>query len=224
MRVSRSDSLRFFKGIDNPASFQPGASDASDLTRPNARHTITYYFVPQLENPVHAYKTQQVLQPPSANLNALIAALSGTASDPMNLIVRFRGSGHAITPYAVEERGNHFEVWVYNSNTPNVASTVLITTTNESWSYNMGSLGIWSGNASTKSLGVIPISQSALPMVCPWCLLTSSPGAQPQSVGNRSRRRRYDRSDSVAQQPDAAPVSAAQRALSGFALEALSKS
>ena len=142
-------SLRFFKGIDNPASFQTGASDASDLTKPNARHNINYYFVPQLENPVAAYKAQQVAQPPSANLNALIAALSGTASDPMNLIIRFagpNGGGHAITPYAVEERSNHFEVWVYNSNTPNLASTVLITTTNESWSYNMGSLGIWSGN------------------------------------------------------------------------------
>ncbi len=53
------ESLRFFTGIDNPASFQPGASDASDLTKANARHNITYYFVPQLEAPVNAYKAQQ---------------------------------------------------------------------------------------------------------------------------------------------------------------------
>jgi uncharacterized delta-60 repeat protein len=176
-------SLRFFKGIDDPASFQSGATDAHDLTKLNARRDIAYYFVPQIEDPVNAYKSQQVQKTPSANLAELQAALSGTASDPMNLIIRFAGSGHAITPYAVEERADHWEVWVYNSNTPEIASTALITTTSESWSYNMGGLGIWSGNAGTQTFGVIPISQSALPLVCPWCPPWPLQNAQPQSAG-----------------------------------------
>ena len=176
-------SLRFFKGIDDPASFQSGATDAHDLAKLNARRDTAYYFVPQLDDPLFAYKDQQRQKTPSANLSELSSALSGTASDPMNLFIRFaglNGGGHAITPYAVEERSDHFEVWVYNSNTPDLASSVLITTTSESWSYNMGSLGIWSGNASTQSLGVVPISQSALPMICPWC-----PPGTPRAPGPR---------------------------------------
>ena len=90
--------------------------------------------------------------------------------------------GHALAPYAVEERSDHFEVWVYNSNTPDIASTVLITLATDSWSYDMGGLGVWSGNAATQSFEVNPISESALPMVCPWCLFTGlSRSAQPQA-------------------------------------------
>jgi hypothetical protein len=48
-------------------------------------------------------------------------------------------------------------------------------------------LGIWSGNPSNQSiangLGVIPISQSTLPMVCPWCSTSSLQSAQPETVG-----------------------------------------
>jgi len=44
-------SLRFFKGLNNPADFQTGANTTHDLQLGNARRHIAYYWVLQVPNP-----------------------------------------------------------------------------------------------------------------------------------------------------------------------------
>jgi hypothetical protein len=183
-----STSLRFFKGMDNLSDLQGGANTTHDLQLGNARRHIAYYFVEQLTNPVKAYKEQVRQNPPSAILNQWRSAMSGGAPDPTTLFVRQAGQGgHAITPYAIEDRGNGvYWVRVYDNSEPDDANRyVEINTTNDTWSSNLsGRPGTWNGDANTHTLGVVPISKYAEQPVCPWCsdngasTLSGSPSGQ----------------------------------------------
>ena len=168
-----STTLRFFKGLDNLADFQAGVSTTHDLQLSNVREHIAYYFVEQMTDPVQAYKEQVRQNTPSAILDQLRSAMSGGAPDPTTLFVRQAGQGgHAITPYAIEDQGNRvYWVQVYDNNHPDDANRhVEINTTDDTWNYDMGGgVGTWSGNASTHSLGIVPISKYAEQPVCPWC-------------------------------------------------------
>ena len=178
-----STSLRFYKGLDTPSSFQSGANTTHDLQKDNIRRHIAYYFVEQLTDPVRSYKKQICQQTPSAILDQLRAAMSGGAPDPTTLFVRPpEGGGHAITPYATEYRGNgEYWVRVYDNNHPDDANRHVIVNTNDNtWSYDLGS-STWSGNSNTHSMGIVPISQYAQQPVCPWCKNTSTTGIASQT-------------------------------------------
>jgi N-acetylmuramoyl-L-alanine amidase len=170
-----STSLLFYKGFADPTEFQSGANETYDLLRANARRNIAYYFVEQLTDPVRSHKVQSVQNTPREILLQLSAALDN-GTDPTTLIVRQRQpngrmSGHAITPYAIEDRGNGFYwIHVYDNNHPNDGNRhVVIDTSNNTWRYQLNSSTTWQGNASTKTLGVVPISKYRADPVCPWC-------------------------------------------------------
>ncbi len=166
-----STSLRFFKGLDLPASFNSYAYTPNNLNLGDVRHHVAYYFVKQLTDPVGAYKEQVRQNTPSAILDQLRAAMQGGAPDPPTLFLRKSGEGgHAITPYAIADRGSGVSwVRVYDNNHPDDFSRyVVIDTVNQTWSYNLGG-ATWTGSADTKTLGVVPISKYVEQPVCPWC-------------------------------------------------------
>ncbi len=173
-------SLRFFKGLDNPDDFQGGENTTYDLLLSNARRHVAYYWVLQVPNPVATARFNALQKTPSQVLDQLSSAMSGGANDPTTLLVYNSNltSGHSITPYTIESRGNGvYWVWVYDNNHPNDATRyVEINTTNNTWSYNLGGTTSWSGNANSYSLGAIPISTYAQQPVCPWCFGGSSFG------------------------------------------------
>jgi len=165
-------SLRFFKGLDNPADFQGGANTTHDLQLGNARRHIAYYWVLQVPNPVAAARSQGLQKTPSQVLDQLHSAMSDGASDPTTLLVynTARTAGHSIMPYAIEDRGDGvYWVWVYDNNHPDDNNRhVEISTTNDTWNYNLG-WTTWNGDANTHTLGIVPISKYAQQPVCPWC-------------------------------------------------------
>jgi hypothetical protein len=171
-------SLRFFTGIDHPYDFQAGANTTYELYKSNARRNIAYYHVEQYVDPARAYLGQILQNPPSAILNQLRSAISGTASDPTTLVMfdqcwdgaNWVDAGHAVSPYAIEDQsGGVYRVRVYDNNAPGDTSRyAVINTTDDTWSYNMGgNCGTWSGSASTSSLGLVPISQFPEQPPCP---------------------------------------------------------
>ena len=182
-----STSSRFFKEIDDPSAFQPDANTTFDLNLGNVRRHIAYYFVEQYTDPVRTYKEQIRQNSLSSILNQLISAMSNGAEDPTTLFIRHRVdseiSGHAITPYAIEDRGNGiYWVKVYDNNHASDSSRyVIINTSNNTWSYDFGGT-IWSGDDTTHTLGIVPISEYAKQPVCPWCD-SDSWAALPTSLG-----------------------------------------
>jgi len=167
-------SLRFFRDLDNPADFQSGANITHDLQLDNVRRHIAYYWVLVVPNPVAEARNQALQNTPSQVLNQLRSAMSDGATDPTTLLVynADRTSGHTVTPYAIEDRGDGvYWVRVYDNNDPdNTNRYVEINTTNDTWSSNLiGSVGTWSGDADSSSLGSIAISTYAQQPECPWC-------------------------------------------------------
>jgi len=164
-------SLRFFKGIDNPADFQTGASTTYDLQQTNARQNIAYYHVGQCTDPAKSQIYQVQQNPPSVILNQLHSTMVNGAPDPVLLVMHQGDGGHAITPYSIEDRGNGVHwVWVYDNNYPDDDSRyVEISTSDDTWSYDVDNHSVWSGDANSDSLSIVSLSQNPEHPVCPWC-------------------------------------------------------
>lgn len=179
-----STSLRLFKGLDDPADFQTGANTTHDLQKRNVQRHIAYYWVLCVPDPVASARDQALQNTPGQVLDKLRSAMSGGATDPTTLLIynTDHTAGHAITPYAIDDQGNGvYWVLVYDNNHEDDANRhVVIDTTNDAWSYDLGSgLGTWSGDANTHSLGTIPISLYAQQPVCPWCSGTKMSSGAP---------------------------------------------
>jgi hypothetical protein len=83
--------------------------------------------------------------------------------------------GHAITPYAVEDKGDgQFAILIYDNNFPGVTRAVDIDTNEDSWHYVGGTNPsntdeVYEGDASTKTLELDPTSPGEEYSPCPFC-------------------------------------------------------
>ena len=132
---------------------------------------------------------------PAAILAALIEGLNGARADSYTLaFTKADGSGgHAVTPYAVEDRGGgEFAVLVYDSNFPGQARTLQIDREADTWSYNAAAnpnrrSGGYSGDAASQSLFLFPTGPARGPQPCPFCAPQDTPGGATGEDSNTSR-------------------------------------
>ncbi len=99
--------------------------------------------------------------PPSAILAETRTALADGKQIVFAIFQRGFTGGHAITPYAVEDRGgNVFDVLVYDNNYPGVERRMTIDIGKEKWSYEASTnpaeeSDLYEGDANTKTLQII---------------------------------------------------------------------
>jgi hypothetical protein len=101
-------SLRFFKGIDNPSTFQSGANTTHDLQLNNVRRHIAYYWALGVPDPVSQARVQALQKTPGQVLDQLLSAMSGSVDDPTTLIFYEKSdwhTGHSVTPHAIQDQG-----------------------------------------------------------------------------------------------------------------------
>ena len=192
--------LRFFKDIDQQSTFQSGAASTYALTQPNMGRRIAYFWALQVPNPVGAARNNALSKTPTQVLQQLFLAMSGSAPDPVTLIIYNAAGnlGHSVLPYAIEDAGNGiYRVRVYDNNHPNDANRrVTINTTNNTWSYDLGGgLGTWNG-----WIGVIALSTYAQQPACPWCAGATRqegppPPTQPEGVAATPRVQTWAQGD-----------------------------
>lgn len=170
-------SLTMFKNIDKPAVFAPGAAFANVLKRDQVRDLIGYYFAYQFTNPVI---TEKMLArrdfTPSQTLDRIVKLIQ--AGDPGVVSIRAPDgrSGHAVSPYAVQDKGNGiYWVRIYDNNWPGKERYIEVDKKANTWRYDLAALNAgaskmpWSGNAESRSFGVTPISARLKPAICPFC-------------------------------------------------------
>ncbi|MFN8470234.1 MAG: hypothetical protein U0X20_32065, partial [Caldilineaceae bacterium] len=112
---------------------------------------------------------------------------SGPGADSYTLaFTKADGSGgHAVTPYAVEDRGGgQFVVLVYDSNFPGQARTLQIDRDANTWSYNAAAnpnrpSGRYTGDAASRSLFLFPTGPALGPQPCPFCAPQDTAGDTP---------------------------------------------
>ncbi len=112
-------------------------------------------------------------------LNAPAAGDSGADSGGDSYTLAFTkrdgSGGHAVTPYAVEDRGGgEFAVLVYDSNFPGQSRTLQIDRGANTWSYNAATnpnrpSGRYTGDAASRSLFLFPTGPALGPQPCPFC-------------------------------------------------------
>lgn len=172
-------SLAFFQGKENATSF--GAAKTHDLNiNSNAalQREIAYFFATQYTRPV----VDNVLgrdKSPSEILDTLTDALKpGSSALKTYTLGIYKPSfkdGHAITPYAVEDRGNgKFAIRVYDNNFPDTERFVLIDRNANTWSYegstNPSEPGsLYQGDANTRTLDLTPTEARLQKQVCDFC-------------------------------------------------------
>ncbi len=176
-----STSLRYFtdldsySGIDSSYDLDLGNNIQStwqgETFITNVRRSIAYFHVEQFTPPVVDYKDQIRQQTPSQVLEQLATAMSSGLSNPTTLFVRQEGEGgHAVTPYAISDLGYAiYWIWVYDNNHPNnFTQHVVVDAYNNTWSYDLG-WTTWSGDKTTDTFGIVPLSLYSERPECPWC-------------------------------------------------------
>src|SRR4029453_10179144 len=107
-------------------------------------------------------------------LTSFAAGREGSDQYAVGIYKRDRTGGHAITPYAVEDRGNGvYWIMVYDNNYPGAARSIEVDTTKDTWRYS-GSTNPaepadeYEGDAETKTLELAPITPRLGQRDCPF--------------------------------------------------------
>jgi hypothetical protein len=112
---------------------------------------------------------------PNQILDRLIASMRPGATRFVLGLYRHGGGGHAVTPYAVEDRGDgRFAVLVYDNNYRGVTRAVSFDRRANAWKFVARSNPrdadqLYSGTASTSNLALFPSDAPAGRLPCPFC-------------------------------------------------------
>lgn len=191
-------SQRFYGTFDSVGQYQNGASSITDLQAGTAvRANITEFAISQSLRPADGSSDQWVWretgQTPSSILNLIRQRLVNNPNDPYVLGFFQDGKGgHAVTPYAIEDKGEGiFWLYFYDNNWPGQPRYMIINTVRETWVYEFASLNPsqpsdpWSGDARTDSLVLRPTSAHLTSgWACPFCY--NSTNVHGASVENES--------------------------------------
>lgn len=136
------------------------------------QHEIAYWFVTQATSPA---SDAMIKGTPNDILDILIQDLPGGERYVLGIYQRDGSGGHAITPFAVEDRGNGiFWILVYDNNYPTLTRAVEVDRNANTWRYS-GSTNPavpedeYEGDADSQSLDLAPISPRLQQQFCTFC-------------------------------------------------------
>jgi len=122
-------------------------------------------------------QTKRLTGTPNQILNDLINDLKPNPSQTYTITFwksDFTG-GHAVTPYAVENKGaGMFDVLIYDNNWPGQTRSIVFDTNTDSWTYNAAVNpnepdSLYQGDAKTKTISLSPTSPGLGTQQCPFC-------------------------------------------------------
>ncbi|MHB8119031.1 MAG: hypothetical protein ACYDHX_09950 [Methanothrix sp.] len=155
-----------------------GGSSVIDLSLQDVllQREIGYWWTTQVTSPGGSKK---VLESPQAVLDTLAEAFgNGPGAGEwwvMGIYLPDGSGGHAITPYAVEDRGNGTaRILVYDNNWPKDSRFIEVDTLTNSWRYLASANpdepnSLYSGNASTRNLEIVSLSSRLGQQQCDFC-------------------------------------------------------
>jgi hypothetical protein len=169
--------LSLFAGVINPADF--GGTTTIDLPLSGneaLQREIAYSFVFQGFDPV---RNGVIAGTPNDVLDKLIEILkAGANTTEIYTIGFFRADGnggHAVTPFAVENRGNGvYAVLIYDNNYPKETRAILFDRNANTWNYTTTTnpaepTSDYQGTADSKSLFLFPTTPGLTTQACTFC-------------------------------------------------------
>jgi hypothetical protein len=167
----------FYTGKASPSDFGADTVPALEIAgNEPLQREIAYWWATQATEPAHAGIVEQT---PSGVVNTLLTSFAagplGSDQYAVGIYKRDRSGGHAITPYAVEDRGDGvYWIMVYDNNYPGAARAIEVNTNTDTWVYS-GSTNpaeaedTYEGDADTKTLELAPIAPRLDQQQCPFC-------------------------------------------------------
>lgn len=186
----------FYAGVGDPSTPTPFGADTVPALSLNGNSAlqahIAYAFVLQF---LPSLSTTKVNGSPTDVVAALSAGLP--SHEPMVLGVYQRGfkGGHAITPLAIEDRGEgQIAILVYDNNFPNTVRAVNVDTNANTWNYTAStnpseSASLYEGDAESKTLEVEYARNGLGTQPCPFC---GGEGAKARADGEPSAQLLWD--------------------------------
>lgn len=152
---------------------QYGGEDAADLPFENdLQREIAYWWATQTVAPT----VNSVIQgTPAEILETLLTMTPGEETYTIGIYKRDGSDGHAITPFAVVERGEGlYTVMVYDNNYPGQSRELFIDTHADTWGYEASinpqvEPELYEGDADSMTLDLTPTSARLGRQVCPFC-------------------------------------------------------
>ena len=168
-------SLLFWKKQQAIADF--GAATTPDLpvaTSAAVQQDIAYSWAFQTLDSVN---NAAIKGTPNDVLDQLIAALKPDAPETYTIgIYKADGTGgHAVTPYAVEDKGGGLmDVLIYDNNYPKVTRAIAFDRNANTWSYDAATnpsepSELYQGDTNTKSFELDPTNVGIPTQPCPFC-------------------------------------------------------
>lgn len=167
--------LAMFKKVIKPADYAPGATSAHDLDHKAVGPLIGYYWAFQMVNPVRFQTIKSLYtQTPTGAEDTLVEMMK--KGEYATLAIRSAHGGHAVTPYAVEDRGHGIHwIRIYDNNWPDKERYVIIDRNANTWKYELASLNPdvpkepWEGDAESHTIAVTPLAYRLGKAECPFC-------------------------------------------------------
>jgi hypothetical protein len=167
----------FYTGKASPTDFGAATVPQLDITgNEPLQREIAYWWATQSTQPARQGIVEQT---PSGVINTLLTSFAagptGSEQYAVGFYKRDHTGGHAVTPYAVEDRGNGiYWIMIYDNNFPGVERAIEVNTNNDTWTYS-GSTNpaeqedLYEGDADTKTLELAPIGPRFGQQECPFC-------------------------------------------------------
>jgi hypothetical protein len=172
-------SLMLKTGLLDATTLQPGATSAWDLEKTDpTRELIGKYFAYQFTDPTDSTTRElRKRMTPNDVLDELQRRLAAPSEEQVTLGFYQAGKGgHAVVPYAVEDKGGgKFWVRIYDNNAPGVSRYIEFDRNANTWVYGMGAINPseapdpWGGNAKTFSLDFTSLALRKARPACPFC-------------------------------------------------------
>lgn len=170
-------SLMFYAGLDSPEQYGAPTTYGLDVDgNESLQRAIARWWATQLVAPAKEQRLEDAS--PNEVLATLRAAMGGDAPEELYSILFFQPgleAGHAVTPYAIEDRGDGVTwILVYDNNHPGITRAIEIDTDADTWEY-VGSsqpgqeVAAYRGDATTNTLWLSPLSARLGPQRCPVC-------------------------------------------------------
>lgn len=183
-----TSSQMFFAALNQPGNYQSGAANTYDLeTGAAVRSNISEMAVTQSLSPADGSDSGWIhsgpARKPSDILNLIRTQLQSQPTDPYVLAIYKTDAsgattgGHAVTPYAIQDRGNGvYWLHIYDNNWPEVDRYIVFNVNEETWLYGFGATnpastsGAWQGTTQTATLSLRPTSVHRLSgWSCSFC-------------------------------------------------------
>ncbi len=158
-----------------PSTFgAPGTTALQIANNASLQRQIAYDWALQTLDSV---QSKRLTGTPNQVLDDLISVLKPNPTQTYTLTFwksDFTG-GHAVTPYAVENKGRGmFDVLIYDNNWPGQTRSIAFDSNTDSWTYNAAINpdepdSMYRGDAKTKTISLSPTSPGLGTQQCPFC-------------------------------------------------------